>query len=59
MKEWILMQVSETLRKKLLKEEFKLRKKQPTAWTRIKYRKNVKLPKDFLKKKRGRKKKQE
>ena len=33
------MQVSERLRLKLLKEEFKLRKKQPQAWTVQKYRK--------------------
>ncbi len=31
--------VSEALRQKLLKEEFKLRKKQPEAWTKTKYRK--------------------
>ncbi len=43
---------SESLRKRLLKEEFKLRKGQPQAWTRIKYRKIVKLPKDLLKKSR-------
>lgn len=33
------MQVSEKLRLQLLKEEFKLRKKQPQAWTVQKYRK--------------------
>jgi len=33
-----------------LAEEFKLRAKQPMAWTRIKYRKNVKLPKDLMRK---------
>src|SRR3989338_11017798 len=31
--------IDESLRQKLLKEEFKLRKKQPTAWTKTKYRK--------------------
>ncbi len=31
--------VDEDLRIKLLQEEFKLRKKQPTAWTKSKYRK--------------------
>jgi hypothetical protein len=31
--------LDETMRHKLLKEEFKLRKKQPTAWTKTKYRK--------------------
>ena len=30
--------VSEQMRLKLLKEEFRLRKKQPTAWTKTKYR---------------------
>lgn len=44
------MDVSEKLRQKLLEEEFRLRKKQPTAWTKIKYRKNVKLPKDLMRK---------
>ena len=29
---------SEELRLKLLSQEFKLRKKQPTAWTKTKYR---------------------
>lgn len=33
------MQISEKLRLQLLKEEFKLRKKQPQAWTVQKYRK--------------------
>lgn len=33
------MQISEKLRMQLLKEEFKLRKKQPQAWTAQKYRK--------------------
>lgn len=47
------MQVSEALRKRLLEEELRLRAKQPTAWTKIKYRKNIKPPK----KKKGRKKK--
>ncbi|MBI4044617.1 MAG: hypothetical protein HY392_02830 [Candidatus Diapherotrites archaeon] len=32
-------QPTEALRLKLLKEEFKLRKKQPTAWTKTKFRK--------------------
>ena len=40
--------VSEKLRMQLLKEEFKKRKVQPTSWTKVKYRKLVKLPKDFL-----------
>lgn len=31
--------VSEKMREDLLKQEFKLRKKQPTAWTKTKYRK--------------------
>ncbi|MBU0636225.1 hypothetical protein KKE06_04330 [Candidatus Micrarchaeota archaeon] len=31
--------VNEKMREQLLKEEFKLRKKQPTAWTKTKYRK--------------------
>ncbi len=50
-------EISEELRRKLLEEEFKMRKKQPEAWTKIKYRKQVKLPKDFLKKSRKKKKK--
>jgi len=33
------MEVNETIRMQLLAEEFKLRKKQPPAWTRQKYRK--------------------
>lgn len=33
------LHISETMRTNLLKEEFKLRKKQPTAWTKTKYRK--------------------
>ena len=33
------LHISEEMRAKLLKEEFKLRKKQPTAWTKTKYRK--------------------
>ncbi len=37
--------MNETLRAKLLKEEFKLRKKQPTAWTKTKYRKYAMLNK--------------
>ncbi|MFH0714628.1 MAG: hypothetical protein V1847_02835 [Candidatus Diapherotrites archaeon] len=49
--------ITEKLRQQLLDEEFKLRKKQPAAWTKIKYRKQVKLPKDFLKKSRKKKKK--
>ncbi len=32
------LEASEKLREKLLKEEFKLRKKQPEAWTKTKYR---------------------
>lgn len=35
----ILPSIDEGMRAKLLKEEFKLRKKQPTAWTKTKYRK--------------------
>ncbi|GEM_PF-808069 len=34
-----VLQISEKLRLKLLQEEFKLRKKQPQAWTVQKYRK--------------------
>jgi len=30
--------VDESLRQKLLQEEFKMRKKQPQAWTKTKYR---------------------
>jgi len=30
--------ISEKMRMQLLAEEFKLRKKQPTAWTKTKYR---------------------
>ena len=37
--EFVLPIMNEHLREKLLKEEFKLRKKQPTAWTKTKYRK--------------------
>lgn len=33
------MQINESLRLQLLAEEFRLRKKQPPAWTRQKYRK--------------------
>ncbi len=33
------MQIDEAMRAQLLAEEFKLRKKQPPAWTRQKYRK--------------------
>jgi len=36
--EFLGLESSETFRQKLLKQEFKLRKKQPTAWTKIKYR---------------------
>lgn len=46
---------TEKIRKMLLEEEFKLRSKQPAAWTKIKYRKHVKLPKEFLKKSRKKK----
>lgn len=35
----VCMGVDETMRLKLLQEEFKLRKKQPEAWTKTKYRK--------------------
>lgn len=43
------MLMNEELRKKLLAEEFKLRSKQPTAWTKTKYRPyaNFRKPKDF------------
>lgn len=34
-----LNQMDESMRLKLLEEEFKLRKKQPEAWTKTKYRK--------------------
>ena len=37
-KEAMYMRISEKLRKQLLKEEFKLRSKQPEAWTKTKYR---------------------
>lgn len=37
--EYELPNMDEKLRQKLLKEEFRLRKKQPTAWTKTKYRK--------------------
>ena len=37
--EYQMPALDETMRHKLLKEEFKLRKKQPTAWTKTKYRK--------------------
>lgn len=40
--------ITEKLRMQLLKEEQKLRKVQPVSWTKTKYRKLVKLPKDFL-----------
>ena len=50
--EFDFLRPSEKLRKQLLVEEFKMRKKQPAAWTKIKYRKLVKLPKDLLKKSR-------
>ena len=36
--ELVGLEPSEDLRKKLLKSEFKLRKKQPEAWTKTKYR---------------------
>jgi len=44
------MQVDEKLRLKLLKEEFKLRKMQPTPWTKTKYRAyaNFRKPKDLI-----------
>ena len=32
------VEVTETMRLKLLEEEFKLRAKQPTAWTKTKFR---------------------
>lgn len=38
MKKEMLSEPSEELRLKLLEQEFKLRKKQPTAWTKTKYR---------------------
>ena len=44
--------VDEKLRKKLLKEEFALRKKQPPAWAKAKYRRFVRLPKDLMQKKK-------
>ena len=37
--EIFLAPASEELRLKLLKQELKLRKKQPTAWTKTKFRK--------------------
>jgi len=33
-----MLEISERLRLRLLKEEFAMRKKQPTAWTKTKYR---------------------
>ena len=36
--EEIGMEPNEALRQKLLKQEFKMRKKQPEAWTKTKYR---------------------
>ena len=33
-----MLEISERMRLKLLKEEFAMRKKQPTAWTKTKYR---------------------
>jgi len=39
MKAFLDMGVDEEMRQKLLAEEFKLRKKQPEAWTKTKYRK--------------------
>jgi hypothetical protein len=36
--EFDFLKPSEELREKLLKEEFKLRSKQPTAWTKTKFR---------------------
>lgn len=38
MNELLPTKVSEELRQKLLNEEFKMRKKQPIAWTKVKYR---------------------
>ena len=35
----IILKPSEELRQQLLKEELKLRKKQPEAWTKTKFRK--------------------
>lgn len=39
MKTFLDVGVDEALRQKLLDEEFKMRKKQPEAWTKTKYRK--------------------
>gem|GEM_PF-1963530 len=36
--ELVGLEASEDLRMKLLRKEFKLRKKQPEAWTKTKYR---------------------
>lgn len=36
---FLLPVASEELRRKLLRQEFRLRKKQPTAWTKTKFRK--------------------
>jgi len=44
-----MMAISEDLRMQLLKEEQKLRKKQPEHWAKTKYRKyaeKMKVPKD-------------
>ena len=47
------------LKKKLLEEEFKLRKKQPPSWAKFKYRKFVRLPKEEREKEKARKKEEE
>lgn len=43
------IKVSEELRQKLLKEERKMRSKQPEAWTKTKYRKYANFGKAKLK----------
>ena len=42
------MDVDESMRLKLLQEEFKMRKKQPEAWTKTKYRKYANFGKNRI-----------
>jgi len=50
MTKWLLDGNEEEIRQKLLEEEFKLRKKQPEAWTKTKYRKYANFGKNRKKK---------
>ncbi len=50
MAKWFMDEVDEEMRSKLLEEEFKLRKKQPEAWTKTKYRKYANFGKNRKKK---------